>query len=413
MTRFQTTCALATGLMLGTALPALAQGLCGGVGDNGQWIGGDEAASDIAASASYLEQMALVLASNEYVANFTLSTAMDIRIEAEGRGAGDPVIDIRDATGNIVASDDDSGGNSASRYEGYFEAGSYCLSMRSYDGAPMTGFVRVGRLDQESLTDGVPIEETYVDPALSSCDMSMLTYLGDGGPLDSMLAAGGVTGTASVDEVGFWGIVLGEPTALTITAENEDADPYITLYDEYGGYIAENDDFNGLNSQLDVTYQLTPGTYCLAMSALTDTSLPITVNVTAYDAAAALMLMYGTGEASPPLDGSYPVTRMGALSGRMRTDIQTTTDATWFAFDVARAGLVVVEAVSGDQGDPTLILFDDMGRQIAFNDDTGDGFDSMLVARVLPGTYVVAVRQLSNENPTPTRLLFQHYLAAE
>jgi len=413
MRKFHTTLALATGLMLGTALPGLAQGLCGGVGDNGQWIGGDEATSDIATSDAYLEQLALVLAANEYVANFTLSAPMDIRIEAEGRGVGDPVIDIRDASGNIIASDDDSGGNGASRYEGYFEAGSYCMSMRSYDGAPMTGFVRVGRLEHEALTDGFITDEPFADPALAGCDMAMLTYLGDGTSVDGMLASGGVSGTASVDEVPFWGFVLNDYTRLTIRAENESADPYITLYDEFGNYLAENDDYEGLNSQLDTGYELSPGGYCLAMSALTDTSLPITVSMTEYDAQAAMLTMYGTAEASPPLDGSYPVTRLGDLANRLRTDVQTTTDATWFAFDVGRAGLVVIEAVSGDAGDPSLTLFDDLGRFIAFNDDANETFDPMLVARVMPGTYLVAVRQLDNADATLTRMVFEHYLAAE
>ncbi|HEV8036362.1 MAG TPA: ABC transporter substrate-binding protein, partial [Yoonia sp.] len=59
-------------LMLGTATPALAQDICGGFGNNGQWIGGDEANSDISTSATYGEQMALVLGGNEYVSLFTL-----------------------------------------------------------------------------------------------------------------------------------------------------------------------------------------------------------------------------------------------------------------------------------------------------------------------------------------------------
>lgn len=412
---------LGAALLVGSALPALAQeGLCGGVGVNGQWIGGEEATSDIVTSPDYLEQMALVLMNNEYVANFTLSAPLDLRLEAEGRGVGDPVIDIRDAAGTIVASDDDSGGNSASRYEGYFEAGTYCLSLRSYDGAPMTGFVRVGRLEHEALTDGLPAvtDDPLFDPLFDPmaggvCDLSLATYLGDGNPVDAMLTEGGAGGTASVNEVPYWAFVLADYAAITVTAENESADPFVTLYDEFGNYLAENDDYNGLNSQLDITYELSPGTYCIAMSALTDTALPITVNVTGYDATAALMGMYDRGEASPPLDGSYPVTMLGAVGNRFRTDISTDTIATWFAFDMAEPGLIVLESITNGMGDTTLTLFDDLGRQIAYNDDANDSLDSMLVARVMPGTYVVAVRQLSNESPTMTRMLFETYVRAE
>ena len=40
--------------MLGLAAPAAAQDtFCGGAGNGGQWIGGDEASSDIATAGSY------------------------------------------------------------------------------------------------------------------------------------------------------------------------------------------------------------------------------------------------------------------------------------------------------------------------------------------------------------------------
>ncbi|MEO0905512.1 MAG: ABC transporter substrate-binding protein, partial [Pseudomonadota bacterium] len=79
MTRFTfKTTAIAT-LMLGAATPALAQDICGGAGSNGQWIGGDEASSDITTADVYREQMALVLGGNEYVSLFTLSAPTDVR----------------------------------------------------------------------------------------------------------------------------------------------------------------------------------------------------------------------------------------------------------------------------------------------------------------------------------------------
>ena len=44
----------AAGLVLGAAAPAMAQDFCGGLSANGQWIGGTEAASDLAAAAEVL-----------------------------------------------------------------------------------------------------------------------------------------------------------------------------------------------------------------------------------------------------------------------------------------------------------------------------------------------------------------------
>ena len=427
--RLGATAALALG-----AAPALAQDFCGGVSANGQWIGGTEAASDVTAAASHMEQMALVLQNNEYVALFSVSAPTEVRVEAQGRGAGDPLMDLRDEGGSIVLSDDDSGGDGAARAETTLQPGRYCLSMKSYDGAPMTGFVRVGRAEHAALTTGLDSEPVPVadpvqpsdpaqptdpmapaDPAMAAgpCDASTVTRSLAEGPIDAQIATAPVSATASATEVPYWGFTLSAPTALSITAENETADPVVTLYDEFGTYIAENDDFDGLNSRIDQASPLQPGTYCLAMQALSDSAAPITVSLSAYDAQAAQVGMYERGEASPPLDGSYPVTALGALATRLRTDVTSTDAATWFSFDMAESGLVLVEAVATGGGDPTLVLYDDFGRQVAYNDDNGSTLDSLITARLLPGTYLVGVRQVSEGTQALTRMLFERYVPAQ
>ena len=88
---------------LGLATPALAQdNLCGGSGANGIWIGGDEAASDITVADNFQEQMALILGGNDYVSLFTLSEGTEVRVEAAGRGAGDPIIDLLNSDGSVI-----------------------------------------------------------------------------------------------------------------------------------------------------------------------------------------------------------------------------------------------------------------------------------------------------------------------
>lgn len=397
------------------ALPAAAQGLCGGVGDNGQWIGGTEEMSDISTSATYLEQMALVLMGNEYVALFNVSAATDVRVEAEGRGAGDSVIDLRDATGNIILSDDDSGGNGASRGEILLDPGTYCLSMRSYDGTPMTGFVRVGLLSHEALTDGftAPIDEPIDEPYYGgTCNLAAAFPMTEG-PIDDMLTTGGVTVTGSAVEFPYWTFQLAADQMITVTAANEAADPMIAIYDEYGNWIGENDDYEGLNAQIDISYPLYAGTYCITVSALSDNMAPIDVTVTAYDQAAGLIAMYERGEAAPPLDGSYPVTALGALDSRIRQDIQTNDITSWFTVDAKQGGLLVIEAVTNGMGDTSLVLFDDFGRQVAYNDDANGTLDSMIATRVLPGTYIVGVRQIGGSQQVLTRMLFERYVPAE
>ncbi|MEM8537897.1 MAG: DVUA0089 family protein [Pseudomonadota bacterium] len=381
------------------ASPALAQGnICGGFGDNGIWIGGDEGNSDIASADTYREQMALVLGGNDYVSLFTLTAPTSVRVEAEGRGSGDPVIDLLDETGGIILSDDDSGGNAASRAEAFLEAGTYCMSMRSYDGGPMTAFVRIGREEHEPLTDG--IDTAGVSGVTGSCAEAV------------QLGGIGSTATASANETPFWQFTLDAPTALTIRAENENADPLITLYDSAENYLTENDDFDGLNAQIDMVNPLDAGNYCLEVSALSDDSAPITVSLSAYDPEAALQALYDTGEAAPPLDGTVATTNLGALTTRLRQDVQATQDVTWFTMDIDEPGLMLVEAIGSAGSDPWLVVYDDLGREVGLNDDYGDGLDSLIAARVETGTYIIGVK-LFDGSQGLIRLVAERYVRAQ
>lgn len=395
--------------MLGFALPAAAQdALCAGAGTGGQWVGGSEAASDITTSADFQEQMALVMGGNAFVTLFSVSAPTDVRVEAQGRGAGDPLIELLDASGNIILSDDDSGGAGASRGEMMLDAGTYCLSTQSYDNAPMTAFVRVGRTEQEALTEGVMTDETVPDN-VDEPDMPM------GSCADAPMIGGiGSSTEASADSTPYWRFALDAPSAITIKAVNETADPYITLYDANENYLDENDDYDGLNSQLDMTDPLPAGDYCIGVEALSDTAAPITISISAYDPAAALMDLYARGEASPPLDGTVPVTDLGTLTSRLRQDAPLTDDVTWYTIDIDEAGLLLVEAIgAGTSVDPWLVLYDDLGRQLAQNDDYGNGLDSLVTTRVTPGKYVVGVKQISDGAAGIIRMVFERYVPAK
>lgn len=388
--------------LAGLASPVVAQdGLCGGAGNNGQWIGGDQAGSDIATADTYLEQLALVLGANEHVSLFTLSQGAEIRVEAEGRGAGDPIIDLLDNSGGVILSDDDSGGNSASRAETYLEAGSYCMTLRSYDSGPMTAIVRISRTEQAALTDGASATDAErVEAEANSCD--------DAVPLGTL----GASATASADETPYWSFVLDAPAAVTIRAENQDADPMLTLFGSDGSMIDQNDDSDGLNAQLDMTTPLQPGTYCIGITALEDTALPITVSIAEFDTAAALISLYNQGEAAPPLDGSFPVTPLGTVQSRLQHDLQAGSNVSWFTVDVDNNSLLLVEAIGTGGSDPTLVIYDDLGRLIGQNDDHGGGTDSQSISRVQGGTYIIGVRKYG-EGMGFVRLLVERYVRAQ
>lgn len=385
-------------ILLSFAAPAFAQDLCGGVGSGGQWIGGDAASSDMTTADNFREQLALVMGGNDYVALFTLSETTDVRLEAAGRGAGDPIIDLLHADGSLILSDDDSGGNAASRAETTLDAGSYCMAMRSYDGGPMTAFVRIGRQDHEPLTEGIALQ---VDPGSSGSCAEAVPI----GPLGSS-----VNGSAIDDP--YWSFMLDQPTAISITAVNESADPLITLYDGANNYIAENDDHDGFNSRIDMTDPLAAGTYCISLNALADETAPITLTVSAYDPQAAVLAIYDRGEAAPPLDGTVPVTDLGLVSTRIRQDVNGSSIASWFTVDVDAPGLLMLEAIGNASADPVLVIFDDLGREIGRNDDHGNTTDSLIAARVTPGTYTIGVWKYGGSLGL-IRLLVERYVPAQ
>ena len=381
-----------------------AQEFCAGAGADGQWIGGSEASSDITTADTYREQMALVLSGNTHISLFSVSAPTDVRIEAAGRGNGDPAIDIFDAGGAIVMSDDDSGGNGASRAELTLNPGTYCVATASYDGSPMTAFVRIARAEQEALTQGVDTSATQTAPASGDCSSA-----DDMGTL-----AGTLNATGSASEHPYWRFSLSEQTAISIRAENEDADTVIALYDADNALLGENDDFDGLNSRLEYPEGLPAGEYCLKVDALDDVNLPIDLTVDIYDPEAALADLYASGEAAPPMDGTVAITNLGEIASRARHDEQIGDDASWYSFAVPEAGMILIEALGtpGGNVDPWIALYDDLGRQIDMNDDNGDSLDSQIAARVNRGTYMLAVKHLG-DGQMGVRILLERFVAAQ
>ncbi len=385
------------------ASPALAQDVCAGAVTDGQWIGGTQNASDLTTADTYREQLALILGGTAYVGLFSLSETTPVRIEAAGRGAGDPLIEVFDTTGSIIGSDDDSGGNGAARIEQELAAGDYCVKMTSYEGAPLSAFLRIGRQDQEALTPGMS------DSASDATDPADVRNCANAQPFGDL----GSTQTGSVDENGFWSFTLSEPTALTITANNEDADPTIVLLDADSTEIAENDDHDGLNARIDVTTPLNAGDYCLAVGAVDDTSLPIDVTIAAYDPAAVLAAMVNKGEVAPKLDGSTPVVDLGVLQTSQRHDLQTSAETQWFTITIPQSSLLLAEAIAPAEGDPWLVIYDALGRKVGLSDDTGESLDSTIPLRVNAGTYIIGTKQVDADVTGIVQLILERFVPAD
>lgn len=408
MTSFRNLALTSAAVGLFSASSALAQDaqLCGGIGADGQWLGGAEEASDISTFDGAVDLLSLVPRGGQAVTLLSVSQPTEVRLEARGQGGGDPVIELVDANGNYVTSDDDSGGDRASRAEVFLDPGQYCLQTSSFGGGIMMAEIRVGRTEHEPLTAG----NISSGPASCTADTPAVELVT--GSLESALGQP-VTVVGSAIDQPFYRFTLNEPTPISITADNQSADPVLSLYDGQGALLAENDDFTGLNSRIDFQDPLAAGTYCIGISALSDETAPITVEVIRYDEQAVLEATYATAETAPPLDGSYPVENLGEVSTRLRKDVRVGDTAVWFQFQTSEGGLILIEGIGDSRADPVLTLFDDLGRPVTRNDDYGDSLDSLIANRLLPGTYIIAVSQYSGDSEGTIRLVMERFVPAQ
>jgi hypothetical protein len=400
--------------------PAVAQGVsCGGVGDGAPWLGQTRAASDIATAGAALSLDGLqVQPGTRVAALFTLSAPMQVRLEAAPTDPfGDTIVELFDATGRLVVLDDDSGGGLASRAEPELAPGDYCVAVTGYAGAGVTADLQVSRLEMASLTpglaggfagtEGMP-PFVGVQPCLPQ---TAATPLGQG-PIDAQLAQG-VSASNTIAGAPYYRFTLASPQSLSIRAENPSADPYIYVFDGAGTLLAENDDYDSLNSRIDFTRPLAPGDYCIAMRSLSDPNLPVTVTVSGFDARAVLSEQYGAGEVPPPLDGSWPVENLGLLPPQVTRDWRVPGEqAQWFSMEVPTAGLVLVTADEVSDSDPVITLFDAAGNMVGMNDDANGTLNSQLAVPVQPGRYMLAVRQYSPSYQGVIRIGVGRYVPA-
>jgi len=292
---YRRTTALAGALATLMALPAVAQeAACGPGVPAGQWVGGSAATSDIATATAPFDLVGAVPPGSYHVSTFTLSQPMPVRVEAQGQFGGDPVIELYDQAGTLVLTDDDSGGNFASRGELTLAPGTYCLATRSYGGGPIQADIRVGLIDHAALTMGSGGSNIQACTAATPA-----TPLGDR-PLDQI--EGQVArATNTVNGAPYYRFTLTTPTPVSIRADNQSADPYIYIYDAGGVLLDENDDYNSLNARVDFPEPLPAGSYCIGMRALNNPDLPVEVSVQVYSEANMMHDLYVNGEASPPM----------------------------------------------------------------------------------------------------------------
>ena len=412
--------------------PALAEApACGGIGSVGEWVGGDEAGSDLATLGAVLDVDGRVPIAGHLVRLFTLSEPTEVRVDVAARPSGDPYVAIYSEAGIEVASDDDGGDALASRLTADLDAGAYCVAARSYELGVTEVAVRVGAAALFDYAAPPPPGDELLPPrpgeggeaggdeageagdgaATGGCDALDVPRLGDG-PLDAAAMGEGVAATATVARRPAYLFELSEPVPVSVTATSEGGDPLVRLRDGAGAILAENDDADGLDARVDLATALAPGLYCVEVEELDGGAIPVTVSVRAFDAASDRLRRIGALELAPVGTDPVTITPLGALATVLTASAEASPTARWFAFDLPEGGLLVAEAVSmSGQDDPVLKLYDRVGREVAAADDGPAGLDSLLVHRAVPGRYLVGLRTYA-AGTGEVRLLLERFVPA-
>ncbi|MFD1647103.1 PPC domain-containing protein [Haloarchaeobius litoreus] len=156
---------------------------------------------------------------------------------------------------------------------------------------------------------------------------------------------------------------VGSEMAVNVAMSSADDDTYLYLLDPDGNVIAENDDFNGLNSMILNLRLPEPGEY--------------TIIATSFEPNATFSYELSVSDATPSQTVSVGETVQGELSADDAQSAALNGYYDFIGFDVSSDVTVDIEMSSPD-GDTLLAVLDAEGAVVAANDDAGDSLDSRI-----------------------------------
>ncbi|MEM7445821.1 MAG: PPC domain-containing protein [Pseudomonadota bacterium] len=302
----------------------------------------------------------------------------------------DPYLTIFDQAGNELQRNDDGGEGVNSQLE--FTApttGIYYLEARGFGGASGTYILSAAQV---------------AGPPLTIAD----DYASDVGTTASLQVGGQSYGELeSPNDADWFALVLGAGQTVELSLEGEAtgagtlSDPLMVVYDQFGNQLDRNDDGGeGLNSNLQFT---APGAGTYYVSAEAFGSSTGSYSLSAYPVGPPPTVGKGPGD-DYPSDASTTGTL--AVNGSASGNIEQIDDTDWFAIQLGGGETVQISLEGAPTGagtlpDPVLAVFDQNGYEVAYNDDGGDSFNS-LVTFVAPatGTYYVSAEAFADHTGT-------------
>ena len=183
-----------------------------------------------------------------------------------------------------------------------------------------------------------------------------------------------------------WYKVTVPPEDRTLLVYTEGSlDTYITIYDETGEVIAENDD-GGSSYNARLSFVVSGGTYFIEVTEIDGSTGPYTLHIRLQDA-----LKSDSFEPDNSMAEAKEI-RIGSPQSRTFSD---SGDIDWVWFTVSARGTYSISAVGDNQELDTYIeLYNQDGDLIDEDDDGGSGYDARLEVELTPGKYFIAVETL-------------------
>jgi hypothetical protein len=300
--------------------------------------------------------------------NLSLAEPLGLRIELAS-GEFDTVLEVFDASGETVASNDDFSGTD-SRVEQVFPAGNYCVVARSFGDAGGSFSMAV------SEADIAPPAMPCGDPARTE---ALTSGFGPGG------APARVQGTIPADLLQSWyALNVSAPVDLQLDARSLSLDTVLEVYDSAGALVAENDDGpDGTNSRIEAT--LFPGDYCVTVRGYDD-------GVGAFDLSLvpAGMSPPDTAVGAPDPATAGDVEEMGILGDVVRS-FTIGGDATLWTSFVLEGGAAVTVTGMSISSDFSIALFAEDGTPLGETGPVAAMSPAELSADLPAGTFLVAL----------------------
>ncbi|MFC7703057.1 hypothetical protein ACFQXB_02470 [Plastorhodobacter daqingensis] len=375
--------ALAVPLALG-AQAAAAEGICG---QPAALTSG--APLPLAAGFAALQHdLRLVRGEPRYI-DFTMTQAQALTLRTQARDGADPVLVLYGADGQMVDYDDDSAGGLDALLTVSLQPGGYCAQVRLLGGIQDEAAAVVLSLEPAGQEGPAPTApEAPLSPAGACASAQEMGRLGSTGRLEHEDAA--LPNAPRAHR-----LVLTEPVMLQIDAQSEAFDTVLTVSDENGLFL-ENDDHEGTDSRISL--QAGPGTLCLGVRAYGEGSGgPYRLSAAVQDPAEVLRTAVDAGEAIPGADSDVTIEALGPLGQSARTTAVTAGRTHWSSFSLTEPSLVLVQG-STLSDSFTLALFAADGRLIARQYGEGALSVSKIAEELPPGDYLVA-QTVMQESP--------------